>query len=144
MIAHLVVCEVGFRWDFSCICPTWHPTIPPKNTLTEEGYLLYVRQSTYKKRRYLSSKPHTTRNLGGNEEIPQWWDFAHNITVLYGTNHNKVAFRKKWARPKISYFIVLHMQEVITTIPIVSVHFSYKKYHNTGCYWAYRPSYTPY
>jgi hypothetical protein len=41
------------RWDFGGIfvhLPHLAPTIPPKNTLAEEGYLLYVRRSPYKKK----------------------------------------------------------------------------------------------
>ena len=48
-------------WGGKLFCP---PFQPPKSSV------------------FLSSKPPTTGNLGGNEEIPQRWDFAHNKRVL--------------------------------------------------------------
>jgi hypothetical protein len=39
LVFHVVEC--GFWWDFPRICLTWRPSIPPKNTPTEEVYLLY-------------------------------------------------------------------------------------------------------
>jgi hypothetical protein len=73
------------RWDFGGIfrasaplgTQQSHQKIPsPKKGI----YSTYDDPHT-KKRWYLSSKPPTTGNLGGNEEIPQRWDFAHNTLV---------------------------------------------------------------
>jgi hypothetical protein len=66
-------------WDFLRICPTWHPSIPPKNTLAEGEYL-----------RLHTTTIHTQKRDGS----------------VFKTSHHD-EFWEKWVNPTIVGFCII-------------------------------------
>jgi hypothetical protein len=66
---------------FGQICPTGHPTIPPKNTLAEVGYLRLHLQDTLQIERVSVFKNSHHVEVGDENKNPQLWDYAHNPEV---------------------------------------------------------------
>jgi hypothetical protein len=67
---------------------------------------------------------------------------SYYSTVLYGTNHNKVTFRKNWRAPKYhasyvvgSYYYVRYQSYVFILVTKSTI--------THWVLWAYRPSYHP-
>jgi hypothetical protein len=84
----IVLCCV--RWDFGGIfrasAPLGTQQSHQKIPSPKKGICSTYDDPHTKKRWYLPSKPPTTGNLGGNEEIPQWWDGISHI-IPYDTRH---------------------------------------------------------